>query len=164
MKTQRGFTLIELLVVIAIIGILASVILASLDSARAKAQDVKMKSELVSIQTALEMYYDQYGTFQVANAGWRNTGEGWLNYQDGDPSSYQIGVTPALTNAGFLGSMTLDPLPYPNYMIYLCNNNQQYSLSATLNNPSAADIAHIQTTCQGGSTYGVYHKNYAIGN
>lgn len=56
---KRGFTLIELLVVIAIIGILSSVVLASLNSARAKSRDAKRLSDIKSLQFALELYFDQ---------------------------------------------------------------------------------------------------------
>lgn len=54
----RGFTLIELLVVIAIIGILSSVVLASLNGARKKGRDARRISDLKQIQLALEMFYD----------------------------------------------------------------------------------------------------------
>lgn len=54
----RGFTLIELLVVIAIIGILSSVVLASLNGARKKGRDARRISDLKQTQLALEMYYD----------------------------------------------------------------------------------------------------------
>ncbi len=55
---NKGFTLIELLVVIAIIGILASVILASLNSARAKGADAAIKSGMDNARAQAELYYD----------------------------------------------------------------------------------------------------------
>lgn len=59
---NKGFTLIELLVVIAIIGLLATIVLVSLNSARDKAKTVQTKANVRSFGTALEMYYDDYGT------------------------------------------------------------------------------------------------------
>jgi type II secretion system protein G len=58
MKYSRGFTLIELLVVIAIIGTLSSVVLASLNSARTKAQDAARMQDVKGLKTALELYYN----------------------------------------------------------------------------------------------------------
>ncbi|MCH8050209.1 type II secretion system protein [Patescibacteria group bacterium] len=55
---KGGFTLIELLVVIAIIGILSSVVLASLNTARQKARDARRISDLGQVQLALELYFD----------------------------------------------------------------------------------------------------------
>lgn len=53
-----GFTLIELLVVIAIIGVLASIVLASLNSARRKSRDARRITDIKQIQLALELYFD----------------------------------------------------------------------------------------------------------
>ncbi len=61
--TQRGFTLIELLVVIAIIGILSSVVLASLNSAREKSRDARRISDIKQIQLALELYFDSNAAY-----------------------------------------------------------------------------------------------------
>lgn len=58
---HRGFTLIELLVVIAIIGILSAVVLASLNTARNKGADAAVKSNLQTVQTQAELFYDNNG-------------------------------------------------------------------------------------------------------
>ena len=67
-KGYKGFTLIELLVVIAIIGILASVVLASLNSARSKGADAAIKSNMANIRAQAAIYYDTANTYGVSMA------------------------------------------------------------------------------------------------
>lgn len=61
-KFKRGFTLIELLVVIAIIGILSSVVLASLNSARSKARDAQRLSDLEQMGRVMALATGSSGT------------------------------------------------------------------------------------------------------
>ncbi len=62
----KAFTLIELLVVIAIIGILAAVVYAPFQKARAKGRDAKKVAEMKSIQTALSLYADSNGSYPLS--------------------------------------------------------------------------------------------------
>lgn len=68
MNYKKGFTLIELLVVIAIIGILASIVLASLNSARIKSRDARRVADIKQIQLALELYFDANGSYPTATS------------------------------------------------------------------------------------------------
>ncbi|MDP2918064.1 MAG: prepilin-type N-terminal cleavage/methylation domain-containing protein [bacterium] len=68
-NTRKGFTLIELLVVIAIIGLLATIVSVSVNNARVKARDAKRKSDILSIITALAIYYDTHGAYPANSYG-----------------------------------------------------------------------------------------------
>ena len=102
-NVKRGFTLIELLVVIAIIGILSAIVLASLSSARAKANDAKIQGQLSSIRAAAEVYSSS------ANGNYgndSNSGDNVCNVNSTDTTglynleqstSYPGGVAPTCT-------------------------------------------------------------------
>ena len=65
---QRGFTLIELLVVVAIIGMLSSVVLASLNGARKKGRDARRLADLKQLQTALELYFSDNNAYPISTS------------------------------------------------------------------------------------------------
>lgn len=99
---KRGFTLIELLVVIAIIGILASIVMASLSNARKRGRDGRRLSDLKQIQLALELYYDANKQFPTALSAL--PGPGYIPTLPNDPGSnnpyaYVALVGPSLSAA-----------------------------------------------------------------
>ena len=69
MNKNKGFTLIELLVVIAIIGILASIVLVSLGSARNKAKDAAIKADLSGLRAAAELYSSDHSDVYTGFCG-----------------------------------------------------------------------------------------------
>ncbi len=80
-KKLGGFTLIELLVVISIIGLLSSVVLASLSSARAKAKDAAIKTEAAEMRKIMELVYDETGSYASMQRGWF-TADGFATCED----------------------------------------------------------------------------------
>lgn len=64
---NKGFTLIELLVVIAIIGLLATIVMVSLNSARMKARDARKQADFKNISLALNLFYDKNGRMPANN-------------------------------------------------------------------------------------------------
>jgi len=84
---KRGFTLIELLVVIAIIGILSSIVLASLNSARQKGRDARRLSDVKELQLALELYYDAHSAYPATLSTAALVTPGYISSIPTDPSN-----------------------------------------------------------------------------
>jgi general secretion pathway protein G len=133
---RQGFTLIELLVVIAIIGLLSTLAVVALGSAKVKARDSKRLSDLKQLQTALELYYTDQNNYPTGTAvtlgsgmyaclnasGWAATGctSPYMAKVPADPNGsayvYTVGTnTYTITDTlegnvnGMTGAITLTP-------------------------------------------------------
>ncbi len=100
-KMHKGFTLIELLVVIAIIGLLSTLAVVSLNSAREKSRDAKRVSDIKQVQTALELYYSDNQQYPDSAAGAEIGVD--LTRLDGD------GFGAGATEPVYMGLMPRDP-------------------------------------------------------
>jgi prepilin-type N-terminal cleavage/methylation domain-containing protein len=122
-RTSKGFTLIELLVVIAIIGILATIVLVSLNSARSKARDTQRIADVRQLQTALEMYFDSNGSYPAALSD--------------------------MVTGGQMPAVPLDPSTRIAYGYGRCGtNNTDYTVAADLENTHSVLATDIDTaTC-----------------
>jgi prepilin-type N-terminal cleavage/methylation domain-containing protein len=99
-KRAEGFTLIELLVVIAIIGLLSSIVLASLNTARQNSRDAVRKAQVRQFMNAFELYYAKNGNYPCgATCG--SSGVTYFN------ASSVPGA--ALISAGVIGTIPNDP-------------------------------------------------------
>lgn len=119
-STQTGFTLIELLVVIAIIGVLASIVLASLNNARRKSRDSRRITDIKQVQLALELYFDgQSNQYPLATA-----------VCDATANARGLEV---LVSGGYIPQVPRDPSSNTNCYLYASSANRlSYHIGTTL--------------------------------
>lgn len=137
---RQGFTLIELLVVIAIIGLLSTLAVVALGSAREKSRDAKRLADMKQIQTALELYYTDNNVYPTAATA-QTLGAG--NYGCLNAS----GFAAAGCANPYMGIVPADP--GANTYTYTSANGSTYSIDATLEGTVNGLIGNIQATPSG---------------
>jgi prepilin-type N-terminal cleavage/methylation domain-containing protein len=129
---EGGFTLIELLVVIAIIGILSSVVLASLNSARESSRDARRQTDLQQISLAMELYYDSCG-----------------RYPGSLDTSASDGCSGSTTFGDFMGTIPTDPQDDSDYGYDATDSSgESYCLGASLEGSDTPDN-HVASCVSG---------------
>jgi len=162
---NKGFTLVELLVVIAIIGLLSTIAVVSLGSARTKARDTKRLADTRQLMTALEQYYnDQNGYPTVAAPIALGSGSGQANACGTAHLCTCLSSTNAFYDAcagtTYMGVVPTDPAP-PTLAAcsgtygtgnWAYNNNYCYYSSATSGTSTAYGITFKLENAQLGGT------------
>jgi prepilin-type N-terminal cleavage/methylation domain-containing protein len=133
-KRSEGFTLVELLVVIAIIGLLSTLSLVALNSARQKARDALRTADIKQMQTALELYYSDNSSYPIAGTTLPANGK------------FIIGGSLATGSANYMGQIPANPQPFTDGA---CSNTTAHDFIYTQDNGGAS--YHISYCLAGGS-------------
>lgn len=157
-KAKTGFTLIELLVVIAIIGILAAVVLVSLNSARAKSRDAKRLADVRQMQTALELYFNDCnsypaGTILVLDGeglgnGTNCVGGGWVTPPTG--TIYMQVTSAAPTPVDNPSGSSICTSINNSYTYAQTSSGSNYTIGFCLGGPTGGLAAGLHTASSGG--------------
>lgn len=132
-KIGAGFTLIELLVVISIIGLLASVVLVSINSARQKSRNSKRLADVNQLAKGLELFYNQAGGYPTG------TGATGTGYTAAAGAVFGSVILQSINTLGtynmtptFMTTVPVSPTPYDGNCT-ASNNSYIYQVSATGN-------------------------------
>lgn len=142
MTNRKGFTLIELLVVIAIIGILSTLAVVALNSARQKSRDAKRVSDIKQVQTALELYFGDQNAYPVAATAVDLGTTGYTTLSSGG------GFAGTATGTTYMGQVPSNPTPGgAAYQYVSTSGSGTYSLTFTLEGVTGglASGAHTAT-------------------
>lgn len=138
MKKARGFTLIELLVVIAIIGLLSTLAVVALNSAREKARDAKRVADVRQMQTALELFFNTNSGYPCRNGSTLALGA------TGATTLSDAGFSDSPTGTTYMGQVPTAPTP---------PSGNQYSFLANSTDACAAsdveDTYEVEFTLEG---------------
>lgn len=121
LNKKKGFTLIELLVVIAIIGILAAVVLVSLNSARQKSRDARRLADVRQIMTGLELFYNDNNGYPAATSGAPSGGNpAWTTYMSAWPTAPAPNDGTCTAGANTYTYAAVGSAPYTDYTLTFC--------------------------------------------
>lgn len=135
MRTRKGFTLIELLVVIAIIGLLSTLAVVALNSARKKSRDAKRVSDIRQIQTAAELYFNDCNAYPATLATTANNG-----CPAGTTFGTFMSLIPSNPAPGGTAYTYVSASPYSSYTLTFTLEGQTGGLSSGIHTASESGI------------------------
>ena len=139
---KKGFTLIELLVVIAIIGLLSTLAVVALNSARLKARDAKRIADIKQVQTALELYFNDQSNYPGATGTLGSTNFACLGTG---------GFSSAGCAGAYMGLVPSNPTPQGTAYVYTSDGSAgTYSIVFSLEGQTGGLGTGLHTATQNG--------------